>query len=125
MSKNILDKAKTHFMDVMSGELQDFYIEEWDTTFYYKKGSNFKAESKVLELQNAGKTGEALVQMIINRCLDKEGKKVFSDHQKAELMNSVDPNVLVKIVNAMNDLNDDDDAMTPEKARKNSKPVTS
>ena len=124
MSKEILDKAKSHFMDVMSGELHSFYIDEWDTTFYYKKGSNFKAESKVLELQNSGKTGEALVQMIINRCLDKDGKRVFSDHQKAEMMNSVDPNVLVKIVNAMNDINEDE-VMTTEKARKNSKPVTS
>ena len=63
--------------------------------------------------------------MIINRCLDKEGKRVFSDHQKAEMMNAVDPNVLVKIVNAMNDINEKDEIMTTEKARKNSKPVTS
>ena len=40
------------------------------------------------------------------------------------MMNSVDPNVLVKIVNAMNDINEDE-VMTTEKARKNSKPVTS
>lgn len=122
MSKEILGKAKSHFAEVMSGELKSFYIDEWDTTFYYKKGTNFKSEAKVLELQNAGKTGEALVQMIINRCLDKTGKRVFSEHNRAELMNSVDPNVLVKVVNGLNDTDDDDmpgGAPTVEKASKN------
>ncbi|MEC8352260.1 MAG: hypothetical protein VXZ65_03425, partial [Candidatus Thermoplasmatota archaeon] len=34
-------------------------VPEWDTTFYYKKGTNFQQEAKVMELQNAGKTAEA------------------------------------------------------------------
>ena len=101
----------------MSGELREFYIDEWDTTFYCKKGTNFKAESKVLELQNQGKTGEALVQMIINRCLDKDGKRVFNEHNKQELMNSVDPEVLVKIVNALSE--ESEDTLTVDDATKN------
>lgn len=117
MSKDLISKAKSHFAEVMNAELKSFYIEEWDHTFYYKKGTNFKSEAKILELQNAGKTGEALVQMIINRCLDKDGKRVFSEHQKAELMNSVDPNVLVKIVNGLNE--DDDEPLGVEEAAKN------
>lgn len=116
---DILNKAKSHFATVMSGELKSFHISEWDTTFYYKKGSNFKSEAKVLELQNAGKTGEALVQMIINRCLDKDGKRVFNDHNKTELMNSVDPEVLVKIVNCLNAEDDEDVAIDVGKAAKN------
>lgn len=118
MSKDILDKAKSHFNQVMSGELKSFYIEEWDTTFYYKRGTNFRNESKVIELQNQGKTAEALVQMIINRCLDKKGKKVFTDASKTELMNSVDPEVLVKIVNGLNQ-EDDEDTISVEDASKN------
>lgn len=118
MSKELLSKAKSHFAEVMSGELKSFYIEEWDHTFYYKKGTNFKAEAKVLELQNAGKTGEALVQMIINRCLDKDGKRLFNEHQKVELMNSVDPEVLVKIVNGLNQ-DEDDETLGVEEAAKN------
>ena len=114
---DILGKAKSHFAEVMSGELKSFYIEEWDTTFYYKKGSNFKSEAKVLELQNQGKTGEALVQMVINRCLEKDGKRCFNDHNKVELMNSVDPEVLVKIVNCLN--TEDDEPLDVGKAAKN------
>lgn len=115
MSKDIISKAKSHFANVMSGELKSFYVEEWDTTFYYRNGTNFQSESKVLELQGQGKTGEALVQIIINRCLDEEGKRVFTDHNKTDLMKSVDPNVLVKIVNALNAEDDSIDVATAAK----------
>mgnify|MGYP003626754404 CR=1 FL=1 len=118
MSKELISKAKSHFAGIMSGEMKSFFIEEWDHTFFYKAGTNFKNESKILELQNAGKTGDALVQMIINRCLDKDGKRMFNEHQKAELMNSVDPNVIVKIVNALNQ-DEDDDTIGVEEAAKN------
>lgn len=118
MSKDIISKAKSHFAGVMSGELKSFYIEEWDTTFYYKKGTNFKSEAKVLELQNQGKTGEALVQVVINRCLNAEGKRVFTDHNKIDLMNSVDPEVLIKIVNALNS-DEDEMSVDVETASKN------
>lgn len=117
MSKEILDKAKSHFREVMSGELQSFYIDEWDTTFYYKKGTNFKQEAKILELQNQGKTAEALIQMIINRCLDADGKRVFTEASKQELMNSVDPSVLVKIVGALS--SSEDETTDVETASKN------
>ncbi len=108
MSKEILDKARSHFREVMSGELQSFYIEEWDTTFYFKKGTNFKNEAKILELQQQGKTAEALVQMIVTRCLDEDGKRVFTEASKTEIMNSVDPSVIVKIVGALSATADDD-----------------
>jgi len=102
---------------VMSGELKSFYIDEWETTFYYKRGTNFKTEGKVIELQQQGKTVEALVQMVINRCLDSEGKRVFTDASRTELMNSVDPEVIIKIVNCLTA--DDDDEFTMDSAVKN------
>jgi len=117
MSNEILVKAKSHFRDVMSGELKSFYIDEWDTTFYFKRGTNFKNEGKIIELQQQGKTAEALVQMVINKCLDSDGKKVFTDASKTELMNSVDPEVIIKIVNNLTA--DDDEGMSVDAAVKN------
>lgn len=102
MANKLLDKAKTHFAETISGELKEYYVEEWDETIYYKKGTNFAQESKVIELQNQGKTADALVQVLINRALDKDGKRVFSDHEKPALMNSVDPAVILKIVGQIN-----------------------
>ncbi len=102
MSKDILKKAKAHFNEHVIGDLKTIEIPEWDTTIYFRNGTNFAQEAKVIELQNAGKSAEALVQVLINRALDKDGKKLFSDHQKAELMNSVDPAVILKVVTEIN-----------------------
>ena len=114
MSKDIMSKAKSHFREIMDQDLQSYHIEEWDETIYFKKGSNFASEAKVIELQNAGKTAEALIQVMINKTLDKEGKRVFTDASKTELMQSVDPMVILKIVNAVNS-----DTLTVEDAAKN------
>jgi|TARA_Y100000052_G_C2948465_1_gene85527 hypothetical protein len=102
MSKDILKKAKAHFNEHVIGEMKQVEVPEWDTTIFFKSGTNFAQEAKVIELQNAGKSAEALVQVLINRALDKDGKKIFTDHQKAELMNSVDPAVILKVVTEIN-----------------------
>ena len=115
MSKEIMSKAKAHFRDIMDQELKSFYIEEWDETIYFKKGSNFAQEAKVIELQNQGKTADALIQVMINKTLDKDGKRVFTDASKAELMQSVDPSVILKVVSAINS----DEHISVDDAEKN------
>jgi len=54
-----------------------------------------------MELTNSGKTAEALVEMMIMRALDGDGKKLFRPMDKTEIMREVDPNVILKIVTAM------------------------
>ena len=65
--------------------------------------TNFFQESKIVELQSQGKTVEALLQSLIMRALDKEGKPLFTPADKQELMREVDPNVILRIVTEMND----------------------
>lgn len=115
-NKNVMDKIKSHYRETISGELKTIEVPEWDMTFYYKRGTNFLTEAKVMELQNAGKTAEALVQVMVNRCLDEEGKRVFNEHNKAELMRNADPKVLLQIVSQ---INDEDDPVSVEDAEKN------
>lgn len=113
MSK-VLQKAKKHFHSLNSGELQSLEVPEWETTVYWKIGGlNFAQQSKVIELTNAGKTAEALVEMLILRALDSDGKKMFKPVEKTEIMREVDPNIILKIVTAMGE---DDDTLTPEDA---------
>lgn len=98
----VLDKAKAHFAQVANKGMQSLEVEEWDTEVYWKIGGlNFAQQSKVIELQQAGKSAEALVEMLILRALDGEGKRLFKPAEKVMLMNSVDPNVILKIVTAM------------------------
>lgn len=115
-NKDVMDKIRSHYRETVSGELKMIEVPEWGMEFYYKRGTNFQLESKVMELQNAGKTAEALVQVLINRCLDEEGKRVFNEHNKADLMRNADPKVLLKIVSQ---INDEDDPISIEDAEKN------
>lgn len=116
-SQEFFSRAKSHFAETMNSELKSFKVPELDNfEIFYRKGTNFKQEGKVLELQQAGKTAEALVQMVINRALTEEGKKLFSDVQREQLMRDVAPEVIIKIVNALNE--EDEEEFTVEKAKK-------
>ncbi len=59
-NNKILDKATKHFNEAISGELKEYYVKEWEETNYYKKGTNFAMETKVIEFQNQGKTAEQI-----------------------------------------------------------------
>jgi hypothetical protein len=53
-------------------------------------------------LQQQGKTVEALVESILLKSLNPEGKKLFSPTDKMTLMNEVDPAVLLRIATELN-----------------------
>jgi hypothetical protein len=105
---SVLQKAKKHFHSLNSGELNSIDVPEWETKVYWKMGGlNFAQQSKVIELTNAGKTAEALVEMLILRAIDADGKKMFKQVEKNEIMREVDPDIILKVVTAMNDVEED------------------
>lgn len=107
MSK-ILSKAKEHFKEVANQGQSSIEVPEWGETIYWQIGGlNFAQQSKVIELQNSGKTAEALVEMLIMRAIDGEGKKMFKMVEKTEIMREVDPNVILKVVSAMGESDQD------------------
>ena len=112
---SVLNKAKKHFHSLNSGDLNSIEIPEWETTVYWKSGGlNFASQSKVIELTNAGKTAEALVEMLVLRAIDSDGKKMFKQVEKNEIMREVDPDIILKIVTAMGETEEDinpDDAL--------------
>ena len=105
---SVLQIAKKHFHSLNSGELNSIDVPEWETKVYWKMGGlNFAQQSKVIELTNAGKTAEALVEMLILRAIDADGKKMFKQVEKNEIMREVDPDIILKVVTAMNDVEED------------------
>lgn len=104
MSK-VLEAAKAHFKDVLAQGLRGpIVVKEWgDVEVWYKPATNFFQEAKIIELQSQGKTVDALVQALILRALDKEGKPLFTNGDKQELMREVDPNVILRVITEMND----------------------
>lgn len=113
----VLAKAKQHFKEILSGGLKGpIQVPEWETEIWYKAATTFAQESKIVELTAAGKTVEALVEALIMRALDADGSAIFSKADKPELMRSVDPNVIMRI---MAEMNDTESAANTEAAVKN------
>ncbi len=105
-----IEKAKAHFRDKMSGGLKGpITVPEWDTEIYYKTSTTFAQEAQIVELQSAGKTVEALVMNLIIRAKDVEGNPVFMKADKTELMTSVDPEIILRVINEMNDIDPETD----------------
>lgn len=101
---SIIDNAKSHFRDKLNAGLKGpISVPEWDAEIYYKTATTFFQESKVIELQQAGKTTEALVLTLINRALDENGNPVFQLKDKQTIMRQVDPAIVLRIIQEMND----------------------
>ena len=99
---SVLENAKTHFKSKLNGELNKMSVPEWKTDIYYRGSYPFAAESKIIELQTQGKTVEALVESILVKALDPDGKPLFNKFDKNALMHEVDPQVLIRVATELN-----------------------
>lgn len=98
-----IDNAMAHFKEVLSQGLKGpVHVKEWKLDIYYKPATTFQQESRIVELTSQGKTVEALVEALIMRALDAEGKPLFNKTEKPELMRAVDPNVIMRIMQEIN-----------------------
>ena len=108
---SILENVKSHYKTKLSGELQKLSVPEWKTDIFFKGAHPFAVESKIIELQQAGKTVEALVESVILKALDPEGKPLFNKFDKVTLMNEADPAVLMRIAAVLNATTSDYEAV--------------
>ena len=97
-----IDKAVKHYDSLLSKQLDNFYVEEWDTTIYYRSTMNWAEQSRILDMSSQNKTSDALLETIVVRCLERDGKPMFTNADKITLKNSVDPEILLRIVAKMN-----------------------
>lgn len=98
ITKNITN----HYQELVSGELEKIHVPEWKMDVYYKKTNPFAVEAKVINLQAQGKIVDALVESIVQKARDKDGKRLFSDAHRHTLMNEADPNVVTRIATQIN-----------------------
>lgn len=101
MSK-VLEKISQHYQSAIAGDLIEIPVAEWEMTIYAKKTYPFKDEAKIIEMQSLGKTVEALVESVVVKALDKDGKRIFRDADRITLMHEADPAVIVKVAGAIN-----------------------
>ena len=101
---SVINKASDHFKEIVSQGMKSIEVPEWGSTLYFKAAVSFAAEQKVIQLHTEGKQVEALCESLVNRACDADGKRVFKSADKVILMNSVDPAVILRVVNQMNAL---------------------
>lgn len=101
---DVLKKISQHYQSAIAGDLEKIEVKEWDMEIYCRKTYPFKDEAKVIELQAQGKTVEALVESLLVKALDKNGKKIFRDADRINLMNEADPAVIIKVAGMINNV---------------------
>lgn len=100
--KSAIDRVTNHFRNQLSGELKKHHVEEWGLDIYFRQITTLKQESKIVELSAQGKSVEALVETIIQKALDADGKALFKPLDKVTLMNEADPKVVLDLARALN-----------------------
>jgi len=99
---SVIDKVTKHFNESIDNNLKKFYVDEWDLDVWYYPTYSFKDENKVMNAQASGKTVDALIETIIIKARDGEGKRLFKDADRTALMNEADPHIVIKVAGAIN-----------------------
>lgn len=100
---SVLENARRHYQEALSGELLSVEVPEWNTTIYFRPIASLSQEEKALKLHAEGKLTEALVETLIVKALDEEGKKLFKPADRIALMKEVDPAVIIRVVTEINE----------------------
>ena len=95
----LIDTAVSHFNNK---EIRSLKVPEWETTIYYRPAFTLAEQSKVLEFHNKGQLVDALIETLIVRAKDSEGKSIFQPGERQIIKNEVDPEVLTRVVTEMN-----------------------
>lgn len=99
---NILKNATNHFRTKIGGEMLSVEVPEWDATIYFKNTNSLKEEGQLIKLAQKGETVEALVETLLIKAKDKDGKRLFVPADKTVFMNEVDPDVIIRVVGEIN-----------------------
>jgi len=103
----VMNNITGHFKERLAGGLKKITVPEWKTDIYYKGAYPFAVESKIIALQQQNKTVEALVESLILKALNPDGKPLFNRMDKNTLMNEADPAVLLKVCSELNNATTD------------------
>ena len=102
----MINKITKHYQDAISDDnMHKIFIKEWDMDIYFRNTYSFKDESRVVSLQTEGKVVEALVESLVIKARDKEGKRIFADADRLTLLHEADPAVITRICTAISNAN--------------------
>jgi hypothetical protein len=94
---SVILNAQKHFKSKLSGGLEKIEVPEWNTTVYFRPTATLKETEAVVKLHQSGQILESLATVLILRALDEEGKRLFKQADMFDLMNGVDPDVVIRV----------------------------
>jgi hypothetical protein len=97
---DLIEKAKCHFRERLSAGLGSVHVPEWDVTIHFRP-LNLRERDRIHRFA-AQDSLEALVETLIVRALDGDGKPLFKSVHRTELMREVDPAVIARVCEEMN-----------------------
>lgn len=115
MTKSAIEQVTKHFRTQLTANLNKHHVEEWGLDVYFRPVTTLKQEARIVELSTQGKTVEALVETIIQKALDADGKALFKPLDKVTLMNEADPKIVLDLARVLNG----SDLPTVEEVEKN------
>lgn len=99
---SVLQQAKAKYKAQLGNDLLSVELPDYELTVYFRPVTNLMQQQKVIELHQQGKIVEALVETVITRALDADGKKMFSSADRDELLREVNPDFVIQIATAIN-----------------------
>lgn len=106
---DILSRAKAHFRDKLAAPLKFIEISEWPdeegqpSKIYFRSSMTLQQQQEILSLNNQDKLAEALVATLIAKALDENGKPIFRQVHRTELLRNVDSDLISDILRRMNE----------------------
>lgn len=102
---NIIKNAKAHFQNKVADELLMIEVPEWGegeepAKIYYRKVMSHKTQRQINEHAKDGDI-EALIDIIILRSLDVDGKSLFRQSNRTDFQRLIDPEVLGRVCGEM------------------------
>jgi hypothetical protein len=119
---DVMKNITKHYQALVSEDLNKLHVPEWNMDIYYRHTSSFADEKKMIAHQSKGEIVEALISSIISKARDKQGKKIFSEAHRDQLMHEADPKVLTRVATQLNNAQL---TLSQEDARKESQPTQS
>jgi hypothetical protein len=102
---SIKERAKAHFKAQLDAEARSVEVPEWGEpgkpALIYFKPLTLAQKNTIYGSMTSGNL-ESLAVTLIVRALNEDGSKVFAQADRVELMRSYDPDVIARVVNAMN-----------------------
>ena len=95
---NVLERAKAHFdaQGVTRIEVPEWPDEKGNPTVVYSQPFTLGDRKKLIKFAQEDDL-EFIVRMVIMKCEDESGEKVFDLSDKPTLMNKVDPEIISRI----------------------------